>query len=49
MGNKIVDIGGTIVILAIVTTLILPGRQTPAVLDSAGKAFSGAIKSAMGN
>lgn len=31
-----------------VTTLILPGRQTPAVINSAGRFFQGSLGTAMG-
>ena len=48
MGDKIVTVMGTIVVLAIVTTLVLPGRQTPGVLSAFGKAFSGAINAGLG-
>ncbi len=48
MGDKVVSIFGTIVVLAIVTTILLPGRQTPQVISSVGNAFSGGIKAAMG-
>lgn len=48
MGNKIIDVFGSIVVLAIVTTLVLPGRQTPAVISAGGNAFSGAIRAGMG-
>jgi hypothetical protein len=34
--------------VAMVTTLILPGRQTPAVLNAASGLFSGALKTAQG-
>jgi hypothetical protein len=37
-----------IVGVALVTTLILPGRQTPAVLSAAGNVFSGSLRTAMG-
>lgn len=37
-----------IVGVGMVTTLILPGRQTPAVLTAAGNVFSGALKTAQG-
>lgn len=37
-----------IVAIAFVTTLILPGRQTPQVLSAVGSTFSGAIKTAQG-
>lgn len=48
MGDKVVNIFGTIVVLAIVTTILLPGRQTPGVINAGGNAFSGALKAAMG-
>lgn len=48
MGDKIVTIFGTIVILAIVTTLVLPGRQTVGVINAGGNTFIGAIKAALG-
>jgi hypothetical protein len=37
-----------IVGVATITTLILPGRQTPAVFRAAGDVFSGALGTAMG-
>lgn len=37
-----------IVTVAMVTTLILPGRQTPQVFDAAGRLFSGSLRAAMG-
>lgn len=40
---------GSIVLLAIVTTLVLPKRQTPGVIKAGGNAFIGSIKAAMGN
>ena len=48
MGDKVVNIFGTIVVLAIVTTILLPGRQTGTVITAGGNAFSNAIKAAMG-
>ena len=48
MGDNVVNIFGTIVVLAIVTTILLPGRQTPGVITAGGNAFSNAIKAAMG-
>lgn len=35
--------------LAMVTTLILPKRQTPAVINAAAKGISGVIGTAMGS
>lgn len=37
-----------IVGVAFATTLLLPGRQTPAVLNAAGNVFSGGLRAAMG-
>lgn len=48
MGNKIIDVFGSIVVLAIVTTLVLPGRQTSQVVTASGNAFSGSLRAAMG-
>ncbi len=48
MGNKALDIFGSIVVLAIVTTLVLPKRQTPAVIKALFSGFSGSIKAASG-
>lgn len=39
---------GSIVVLAIVTTLVLPGRGTAGVATAGGNAFSGALRAAMG-
>ena len=39
---------GSIVVLAIVTTLVLPGRQTAGVATAGGNAFANAIRAAMG-
>lgn len=37
-----------IVGVAMVTTVILPGRQTPAVLNAFGSVFNGSLRTAMG-
>ena len=37
-----------IVATALITTLVLPGRQTAQVLTAGGGAFSNALKTAMG-
>lgn len=37
-----------IVSVALVTTLILPDRQTPQVFRAAGDVFSGGLRAAMG-
>lgn len=49
MIDRIMNVLGSIVVLAIITTLVLPGRQTPAVIKSAGDAFSGSIRAGLGN
>lgn len=49
MGDKIINVLGTIIILAIITTLVLPKRQTPAVIGAASNGFIGSIRAAMGN
>lgn len=49
MGDRITNIFGTIVILAIVTTLVLPGRQTAGVIKAGGDTFIGSIRAALGN
>lgn len=49
MGDKMFNILGSIIVLATVTTLILPNRQTVGVLNAAGSAFTGSIRTAMGN
>ena len=46
--DKGANILAMIIVLAIVTTLVLPGRQTPKVISSFFSGFSGSIKSAMG-
>ena len=46
--NRLFDIGASLVIVAGITTLVLPGRQSPAVISAGGNAFSGAIKAATG-
>jgi hypothetical protein len=48
MGDKIINVAGTIVILAIITTLVLPGRGTATVIKAGSDGFIGSIKAAMG-
>lgn len=48
MGDKILAIFGTLAIAVVVTSLVLPGRQTPAVINAAGNAFANAATAAMG-
>lgn len=35
--------------IALITTLVLPGRQTPAVFQAGGSAVSGLLSTAMGS
>jgi hypothetical protein len=44
MGDKIFNVLGSIVVLATITTLVLPGRGTAGVIKAGGNAFTGAIK-----
>lgn len=48
MVSKFTDILGTIVLVALVTTLVLPKRQTAAVVKESGSAFANIIKAAQG-
>lgn len=48
MLDKAFGIAASLVIVAGMTALVLPGRQTPAVVREGGNAFSGAIKAATG-
>lgn len=49
MPDKLVTVLGTIVVLAIVTTLVLPGRQTPAVISSFFSGFAGSLRAGLNN
>lgn len=46
--SSLEKIGMAIIGVALVTTLILPGRQTPAVATALGNVFTGSLKTAMG-
>ena len=48
MVNRVFDIGASIVVLATITSLILPGRQTVPVINALAGGFSSAIKVGMG-
>jgi hypothetical protein len=48
MVSKFTDILGTVVIVALVTTLVLPKRQTPAIIKEGGNAFANVLKAAQG-
>lgn len=43
-GDKIVSVLGSIVVLAMITTLVLPNRGTANVIKSFFDGFNGAIK-----
>lgn len=49
MVDKFTSILTTIVILAIVTTLVLPGRQTASVASAGFKGFADSIRAGLGN
>lgn len=40
---------GGLIAIALVTTLVGPNKQTPAVINSAGGAISGSLLAAQGN
>lgn len=44
MGSKVVDVFGSIVVLAIITTLVLPGRETGSVITDFFNGFNGSLK-----
>lgn len=46
--TPLVKVLSLVVGVAFVTTLILPGRQTPQVINAAGNLFTGALGTAMG-
>lgn len=48
MLDKAFSIAASIVIVAGITAMVLPGRQTPAVIREGGNAFSNALKAATG-
>lgn len=47
MGNDISKIAIAIVGVAMITALVLPGRQTAQVLGAAGNVFNGALGTAI--
>lgn len=46
--SRFMDIILSITTIALVTTLILPGRQTAQVTRAGGRAFSDSLRAAMG-
>jgi hypothetical protein len=43
-GDKIVSVFGSLVVLAMITTLVLPGRGTASVISSFFNGFNGSIR-----
>lgn len=48
MFDRILAIGGTLAIAALVTAMVLPGRQTPELVTATGGAFANAARAAEG-
>lgn len=48
MANKLFNILASIVVVAGITALVLPGRNTAGVISASGKAFSDSLKAAQG-
>lgn len=48
MGDKIMAIFGTLSIAVIVTAMVLPGRQTPALVTAVGGAYATAARASEG-
>lgn len=46
--NRVFDVVISIVTLATITSLILPGRQTSQVITAGGTQFRGVLRQAMG-
>ena len=46
--SRIADAFGVLMVVVLVTTLVLPKRQTPAVITSGGTALSNIIKASLG-
>lgn len=47
-GSRFFDIIASVVVVALVTTLILPGRQTGSVIREASTGFGGILRTAQG-
>lgn len=45
--NRIADIAITVLLVALVTTLVLPGRQTPAVLKAGSEGFANIVSASI--
>ena len=49
MVSKFADVLTTVLVVAGITALVLPKRQTAKIIESSGKAFSSVIGAAVGN
>lgn len=49
MFDKIIAVFGTLAIATVVTAAVLPGRQTPALVQAAGGAYAAAASASIGN
>lgn len=47
-GSRFFDIIASVVVVALVTTLILPGRQTGSVIRESATGFSNVLRTAQG-
>jgi hypothetical protein len=47
MGNDLTKVAVAIVGVAMITALVLPGRQTAQVINAVGNAFSGSLNTAI--
>jgi hypothetical protein len=48
MGDKIASIFGTLAIAVVVTAMVLPGRQTPALVTAIGGAYATSARASEG-
>lgn len=48
MIDKVLAIGTTLAIAVVITSLVLPGRQSPQLVDSIGNAYSSAALASEG-
>lgn len=48
MADRIAAIALSVLAVATITTLVLPGRQTPAVITAGGSSFAKIINAAIG-
>lgn len=44
MFDKVLAIGSTLAIAVVITAMVLPGRQTPALVKAIGDAYSSAAR-----